>query len=174
MRGPAHQPLLLRLAVRVLKEGGEQLQRVALGARRAANGRVYQIEFGPGPSRDVSDLEIRSRHLSLDRGDVRIEPYRGRTPVTDHADGIHAFGAKMRARAEGESGEDQPYVRTNTTHALLTTQNCVHLCRLTSVGRVAHRYGSLICLRSASAWMSGQSHFYACALRPRQSQPRVG
>ena len=46
----AHQPLLRRLAIGVLNDGREQLERIAMRFGRAANARVDKIQLDPSPA----------------------------------------------------------------------------------------------------------------------------
>lgn len=68
----ANEPLLLTLAVRVLHDGGKQLQPVALTERRAAAARVDLVEFRPAPARSISVFDLVPLHLPFDGGDLDL------------------------------------------------------------------------------------------------------
>ena len=103
--GHANQPLLLRLAVGVLYERGEQLQRVALRAGRTARGRFHLVELGPCPTFDLTRLDIGPRHLPLDRRDIFIPKNGRRAPLAGDVNRIHVFGAETE-RPEQAGGRD--------------------------------------------------------------------
>src|SRR5262249_46647615 len=73
----ADEALLFRLAVGVLNEDGEQLQRVTLGARRSSQCGVHEIELGPGPTRDVPGFDVLAVKFPVNRRQFRTVNRRG-------------------------------------------------------------------------------------------------
>src|SRR5213078_428437 len=86
----ADEPLLLRLAVRMLNEDREQLQCIALRDRRPAGSRIDQIQFRPRPADDFWSLQVPAGNLSLDRREFRVLDVRG-AATADDTNRIHPF-----------------------------------------------------------------------------------
>ena len=100
----AQQTLLRGLAVGVLDEDGEQLQRVALRSRRTAGPLVHRVELRPRPSTVRPGFDGPAFQLPLDGGGIEehgatfahaLLPLG--TPLAEHAHRVHPVHGKSES-----------------------------------------------------------------------------
>ena len=108
------EPLLRRLVVGVLKKDGQQFQRVAVRARRAAGGVLHLVKLRPRPAGVDRELHRRALHLPLDGGGIEqhlvlglalVFVRIGRTALTRHANRIHAVGREPQRPQQARRGD---------------------------------------------------------------------